>query len=132
MVMKKEGKQYKIAIVDDEKELVGVIKDILEERNFSVYCAYDGRSGLDIIKREKPDLVLLDIVMPGLDGRDLLIELKKNDRTKNIPVIMFTVRNEPFEVDYGIELGADDYLPKPCDVPVLLDHISKALKKHKK
>ena len=70
--------------------------------------------------------------MPGLDGRDLLIELKKNDRTKNIPVIMFTVRNEPFEVDYGIELGADDYLSKPCDVPVLLDHISKALKKHKK
>ena len=128
MFTKKEEKQYKIAIIDDEKELVAILKNTLEERNFVVCYAYDGKSGLEIIKKEKPDLILLDIVMPELDGRDLLIELKKNDSTKNIPVIMFTVRDEPFEIDYGIELGADDYLPKPCDIPVLLKRISKALK----
>jgi DNA-binding response OmpR family regulator len=132
VVINKEKKRYKIAIVDDEKELVEIIKNILEERQYSVCSAYDGKSGLEMIKKENPDLVLLDIVMPELDGRDLLLELKKINSTKDIPVIMFTVRNEPFEIDYGIELGADDYLPKPCDIPVLIRHIDKVLRKHNK
>lgn len=123
------GKKAKIAIIDDEKALVETLKSFLEERGFSVISAYDGVSGLELIKREKPDIVILDITMPELDGRDVLIQLKKNEDTKSIPVIMLTVKNEPFEVDYGMELGADDYLPKPCEVHRLLKHIDAILKK---
>jgi len=123
------GKKAKIAIIDDEKALVETLKSFLEERGFSVISAYDGVSGLELIKREKPDIVILDITMPELDGRDVLIQLKKNEDTKSIPVIMLTVKSEPFDVDYGMELGADDYLPKPCEVHRLLKHIDAILKK---
>ncbi|MBL7157228.1 MAG: response regulator [Candidatus Omnitrophica bacterium] len=125
------GKKAKIAIIDDEKALVETLKSFLEERGFSVISAYDGASGLELIKREKPDIIILDITMPELDGRDVLIQLKKNEDTKSIPVIMQTVKNEPFDVDYGMELGADDYLPKPCEVHRLLKHIDAILEKRK-
>ena len=131
MASRETGKKAKIAIVDDEKALVETLKSILEERGFSIVTAYDGVSGLELIKREKPDIVILDITMPELDGRDVLMQLKKSEDTKNVSVIMLTVRNEPFDVDYGMELGADDYLPKPCETYRLLKHIDAILKKRK-
>ena len=131
MDIKSNGKKAKIAIIDDEKGLVELLKEFLEGRDFLVNVAYDGRSGLELIRREKPDLVILDVVMPNMDGRDVLIELKKNKDTKDIPVIMLTVRYELFERDYGLELGADLYIPKPYDAGLLLGHIIVLLDKKK-
>ena len=125
------GRKARIAIVDDEKAMVETLKSFLEDRGFSVSAAHDGESGLELIKREKPDVVILDITMPKMDGRDVLVQLKKDESTKNIPVIMLTVRSEPFDMDYGIELGADDYLPKPCEAHRLLKHINSILEKRK-
>jgi len=121
----------KITIIDDSKGLVDILKQFLEERGFSVNFAYDGRRGVELVKRKKPDLIILDIVMPESDGRDVLIELRKNEDTKDIPIIMLTVRAEPFDRDYGLELGADAYLPKPYDGYLLLKHIEVVLKKRK-
>ena len=124
----KNVKKPKIAIIDDEKDLVETLKSFLEERNFSVSTAYGGRDGLEIIKKEKPDMVILDVMMPDMDGRDVLVELKKNEDTKKIPVIMLTIRSEPFDIDYGIQLGADGYLSKPYTASALLKHINAVLK----
>ncbi|MBU1128500.1 MAG: response regulator [Candidatus Omnitrophica bacterium] len=117
----------KVVLIDDEKELVAAIKGFLEPRNFLVKCAYDGISGLKIIREENPDIVVLDIMMPEMDGRDVLLELKKDENTKNIPVIMLTARDEQFEIDYGIELGANAYLTKPYRARQLLEQIDNIL-----
>ena len=131
MLSDKSGTKARIAIVDDEKAMVETLKSFLEDRGFSVSAAHDGEEALALIKREKPDVVILDITMPKMDGRDVLVQLKKDESTKNIPVIMLTVRSEPFDMDYGIELGADDYLPKPCEAHRLLKHINSILEKRK-
>lgn len=119
--------KFKITIVDDEKELVKTIRDLLEPRNFEVSYAYNGVDGLAVIRGQIPDLVILDIMMPGMDGRDVLIELKNSADTKNIPVIMLTAKDEQFEVDYGMELGACSYVTKPYQARHLLKHIEKIL-----
>lgn len=120
---------FKIAIIDDERDLVDTITSLLEARGFQIVKAYSGKSGLDLVHTENPDLVILDIMMPDLDGRDVLIKLKNDPSTKTIPVIMLTARKEDFERDYGMEIGADDYISKPYDGPSLIDSIKKMLKK---
>ena len=122
-------KRIKITIVDDEKDLVGVIKDFLEERGLSVSTAFNGREGVEVIKRERPDLIVLDIIMPGMDGRDVLVELKKDLQTKDIPVIILTVKSEQLDRTYGLELGAYEYLAKPYDGYRLLRQINRILDK---
>jgi DNA-binding response OmpR family regulator len=122
-------KGSKITIIDDEKDLVLTIKELLEGREFNVSFAFDGQKGLEVINLERPDLVLLDINMPCMDGRDVLAKLKKEDTTKDIPVIMLTGRDEQFDRDYGLELGAYDYITKPYDATVLLRQVRKALDK---
>ncbi|MBL7156904.1 MAG: response regulator [Candidatus Omnitrophica bacterium] len=127
--MNKNIKKPKITIIDDEKDLVETLKSFLEDRNFSVSAAYGGLDGLEVIKKEKPDIVILDVMMPDMDGRDVLVELRKNEDTKKIPIIMLTIRSEPFDIDYGMQLGADAYLPKPYTASALLKHIKTILKK---
>ena len=117
----------KIALIDDEQELVEAMKGFLEPRGFLVTCAYNGLDGLKIIREEKPDIVVLDISMPEMDGRDVLLEIRKDDSTKDIPVIMLTARDEPFEIDYGIELGANAYITKPYRARQLLKQIDTIL-----
>lgn len=129
---KNNAEKVKITVVDDEKDLVQVIKDFLEARNFAVSVAYNGRTGLEVIKKEKPDLVILDITMPDLDGRDILIELKKDEDTKNIPVILLTAKSEQFDREYGLKLGAHEYIVKPYQSHVLLRHIQTILEKKEK
>ena len=127
MLMNGDAKKAKISVIDDEKDLVEALKDFLEPRNFTVSFAYDGRSGLEIIRKEKPDVVLLDIAMPDIDGRDVLVELKNNDDTKDIPVIMLTCKSAQVEIDYGMELGASAYITKPYESPHLLRQIAHVL-----
>ena len=125
--MENNDKKIKIAVIDDEKDIANTIRQLLEPRDYDVVLAYDGLSGLEMIKRESPDVVILDITMPQMDGRDVMIELKKDDETKNIPVIFLTARDEIFEKEYGKELGAHDYVTKPYDAQFLLDKIKSVL-----
>jgi len=129
--MSEENQKIKIAVIDDEKDLVSVIKEFLEYRGFIVSFAYGGIKGLEIIKKEKPDVIVLDIGMPDMDGRDVLIKLKKDPETKNIPVIILTGRDGQYDRDYGLELGAYEYITKPYDGDMLLRQIKNVLEKKK-
>ena len=127
--MENKDHKYTIAVIDDERDLAGVIRDFLESRNFDVKVACNGQQGLDLVRAEKPDLVILDIMMPVMDGRDVLIALKKDDATKNIPVIMLTAKDDQFERNYGLDLGACEYITKPYDSAILLRQVNKVLSK---
>lgn len=124
-----EEKKINILLVDDEKELIDAVRDLLEERGYSVSYANDGVSALDMIKNKIPDLILLDIVMPNMDGITLLKELKEKNETKDIPVIMLTVKDGQSNRNLGLASGAYEYVSKPYDAQVLLRQIRNILEK---
>jgi len=131
--MDDDYRKGRITIIDDDKELVEEMKDFLEERGFFVSFAHGGADGVEIIKREIPDVVILDIAMDDMDGRDVLVTLKKRNDTRDIPVIILTgAYSQQFDRDYGIELGAHEYVTKPCSGHALLRAIDKILHKRKK
>jgi len=120
---------FKVTIIDDEAGLVSTIKGFLEERGFIVSFAYDAIRGLEVIRKEVPDVIVLDIMMPGKDGRDLLKELKTDPITKDIPVIMLTAKDEQFDRDSVLAMGAYEYVTKPYDSYALLRQIKNVLEK---
>ncbi|MFH1847997.1 MAG: response regulator [Candidatus Omnitrophota bacterium] len=130
--MGKEEKTIKIAVIEDETDLSDTIKMRLESEGFSVVQAFDGISGLELIKKEKPDLVILDIMMPRMDGRDTIKNLKSDPGTKNIPVIMLTALGEQFNRIEGLGLGAYEYITKPFDAYQLIRQINRLLEKRGK
>jgi len=99
-----------ILVVDDEPKIVQLVRDYLESSGFGVLVARDGKSALSTARTQKPDLIVLDLGLPGLDGLDVTRELRK---THNIPIIMLTARGEESDKLVGLELGADDYITKP-------------------
>lgn len=117
----------KILIVDDEPQLAGFVKMRLEANNFEVTLASDGFDGLKKVKEEKPNLILLDILMPNLDGFRMLAVLKENNETKSIPVIMLTAKDALDSVAKALEMGASDYIVKPFDSKMLLEKIRKLI-----
>lgn len=117
----------KILVVDDESQLIEMVQIRLEASNYNVVSACNGREGIEKARREKPDLILLDILMPEMNGYQALEALKKDDWTKLIPVIMFTAKSQIEDVARASELGIEDYIVKPFDHRVLLDKVKKAL-----
>ena len=103
---------YKILVIEDDKFLEKLCARKLEDAGFAVLIANDGEEGLKKIKEEKPDLILLDIVLPGIDGFEVLRQLKKDMVTALIPVIFLTNLGQEDEIKEGMALGADDYLVK--------------------
>ena len=99
-----------ILVVDDEIKIVTLVRDYLERAGFGVRVAADGKAALALARAEKPDLVVLDLGLPGMDGLDVTRELRK---VSNVPVIMLTARSEESDKLIGLELGADDYVTKP-------------------
>ena len=99
-----------ILVVDDEPKITQLVRDYLERAGFSVLVAYDGKKALSLAKTEKPDMVVLDLGLPQLDGLDFTREFRK---TSNAPIIMLTARAEESDKLIGLELGADDYMTKP-------------------
>jgi DNA-binding response OmpR family regulator len=100
----------KILIIDDEAKIVEICQDYLKAAGFMVVTSLDGEGGLEKARKEKPDLILLDLMLPGIDGLDICCELRKESNT---PVIMLTARVEETDKLIGLELGADDYITKP-------------------
>lgn len=101
----------KVLVVDDEPSIVTLLKFNLEKAGFSVITAEDGRLGLEMAMEEKPDLIVLDLMLPGMDGMDVCKTLRQ-EKVKT-PILMLTARDDEFDKVLGLELGADDYLTKP-------------------
>jgi len=107
-----EEKKVKIALVEDEKFLLGAMRDKLQREGFDVHTAINGEIGLEVIKKEKPALILLDLIMPVKSGFDVLEELQKDSELKKIPVIILSNLGQESDIKKGKELGAVDYLIK--------------------
>jgi DNA-binding response OmpR family regulator len=109
-----------ILVVDDEVKIIQLVRDYLERAGFTVQAASDGRSALSLVRASKPDLIVLDLGLPHLDGLDVTRELRKHS---NVPIIMLTARTEESDKLVGLELGADDYLTKPFSPKELVARI---------
>jgi two-component system response regulator VicR len=111
----------KILIVDDEKNIVDILSYNLKKEGYEIEAAYDGRAGLEAARTCSPDLILLDVMLPYMDGFEVCSEIRKTDRLT--PIIMLTAREEERDKVYGLELGADDYITKPFSVRELLARV---------
>ncbi|NIV28346.1 MAG: response regulator [Anaerolineae bacterium] len=103
----------RILVVDDDREIVRLVRTYLEKSNYEVLVAYDGETALHILRRERPDLVLLDLMLPGRDGQDVTRVVRGDSGLAAMPIIMLTARVEDHDKIVGLELGADDYVTKP-------------------
>lgn len=103
----------RILVVDDDKQIVRLIKTYLEESGYSVLTALNGEDALRVVRRDRPDLVILDIQLPGQDGWEITRRIRGDERLATIPILMLTARVEDTDKILGLELGADDYLTKP-------------------
>jgi len=117
----------KILIVDDEADLVETIRFPLELEGFKVLAAYNGEEGLNQARTEKPDLILLDLMLPKLDGYKICRLLKFDDRYKHIPIFMLTAKTQEKDKILGKETGADEYFTKPFDIDGLIAKIKSNL-----
>ena len=116
----------KILIVDDEKNIVDILKFNLKKEGFDTIEAYDGRQALEMVEREKPDLILLDIMLPEYDG---VTVCKKIRQTLDTPILMLTAREEEVDKVLGLELGADDYITKPFSPRELMARVKANLRR---
>jgi two-component system alkaline phosphatase synthesis response regulator PhoP len=121
----------KILIVDDEKDIVRVIDYNLKKEGFRTISCYDGEKALDLTAKEHPDLIILDLMLPGMDGLEVCKELKKETKTALIPIIMLTAKAQESDKVVGLELGADDYVTKPFSPRELIARIKAVLRRTK-
>ena len=119
----------KILIVDDEKNIVEAVKYSLEKEGFRTIVARDGASALDLARQELPDIVLLDWMLPEVDGLEVCRLLKHNDTTKHMSIIMLTVKSEETDKVLGLEMGADDYVTKPLSPRELVARVKAILRR---
>lgn len=120
----------KILVIDDEMHIVELLKFNLETHNYEVDYAYDGIDGYIKAKENKPDLVLLDWMLPNINGIDILKKIRSDKSLKHIPVIMLTAKNMESDKVEGLEIGADDYITKPFSIKELLARISSVLRRY--
>ncbi len=124
---KKKTTQAKILVVDDELDIVNTVQYRLKSCDFDVITANNGKEGLEKVINEKPDLVLLDINMPIMDGHEMLERLRSRPDLKDIPVIMLTAYSDRRDISKAADLGIEHYVTKPFDFTDLMEKISKAL-----
>ena len=106
----------KVLIVDDEQDIVESLKFVLEASGFECYCAYNGEDGLNLAKEISPDLIILDVMMPKINGYKICRLLKYDVKYKNIPILMVTARSQDEDKLIGEETGVDEYITKPFDL----------------
>jgi len=123
-----EEQKFKVLVVDDDPGIVKVIGIILSTHGHEVIKAHNGNEGLELAGREKPDVILLDIMMPDIDGYEVIKRLKGNPDTAQIPVIFVTAKTTPDAIQQGRSLGAAAYIIKPFNPETLLEKINEACK----
>lgn len=121
--------EYKILTVDDEEHILELIKFNLENSGYKVIGCGDGVEALRLAKSEKPDLILLDVMLPGIDGYDVCKEIRKDFNISSLPIIMITAKSEELDKILGLELGADDYITKPFSIRELLARVKALLRR---
>jgi len=119
----------KILVVDDEEHIQELIKFNLEKSGFKVICAGNGIDAIKIVKEQFPQLMLLDLMLPGMDGLDVCKEIRKDSAMSNMPIIMITANGEEIDKIIGLELGADDYITKPFSVRELVARVRAMLRR---
>lgn len=117
----------KILIVDDEPNIVMSLDYLLRRKNYDVFIARNGLEAINAIKEHQPDLILLDIMMPDVDGYEICERVKSNPETSQIKIIFISAKSKKSDIDKGYELGADMYMVKPFSNKELLDQITKQL-----
>ena len=117
----------RVLVVDDDKNICELIRLYLEKEGFSVVLAYDGQSAVELFKENTPSVVLLDVMLPKMDGFQVCREIR---RISNIPIIMLTAKGETFDKVLGLELGADDYMVKPFENKELVARIKAVLRRY--
>lgn len=119
----------KILIIEDEKFLLEMYQSRFEKEDYQVLAAMSGRVGLELAQKEKPDLIILDILMPGMDGYEVIKKLKKDSQTEKIPILVFSNLGQQEEINQGLKLGADDYVVKTDLTPSeLINKVERMLK----
>lgn len=118
----------KILIVDDEPNIVMSLEYTFKKNNFEVFIARDGQEALNILKTALPDIIILDVMMPNVDGYDTLEQIKEDIRLKNTKVIFLSAKNKEKDIEKGLALGADLYMTKPFSVKKLLEQVSELTK----
>ncbi len=121
----------RILVVEDEQNILELVKYNLEREGFQVLAALDGTRGLEIAREEAPDLILLDVMLPGMNGLEVCRELHLDHMTRNIPIIMLSARAEELDRVLGLEMGADDYIVKPFSPRELVARVKARLRRYK-
>ena len=118
-----------ILVVDDEEDILELVRFNLSKEGYQVLCAATGEEAVEITRSELPDLMVLDLMLPGMDGLEVTKFLKNNPETQNIPIVMLTAKGEESDVVTGLELGADDYVTKPFSPRILLARVKAVLRR---
>ncbi len=116
-----------IMVVDDEQDMVDLIKAMLEAKGYGVQSANSGQEAFNLLGKHRPDLIILDILMPTIDGLEVLVRLRKNPATASIPVILLTSKGEYKDILEGYQRGVNYYIPKPFTKNQLLDGVNSIL-----
>ncbi|OXS76757.1 response regulator YycF [Domibacillus enclensis] len=119
--------QKKILVVDDERPIADILQFNLKKEGYDVQCAYDGDQAVEMVEEMQPDLVLLDIMLPGRDGMEVCREVRKK---YEMPIIMLTAKDSEIDKVLGLELGADDYVTKPFSTRELIARVKANLRRH--
>lgn len=119
-----------VLVVEDEEDILALLQFNLIKAGYEVDCATDGEEGLQKIAEKQPDLLLLDLMLPGIGGLEICRQVRSEEKTAKLPIIMLTARGEEADVVQGLELGADDYMTKPFSIKVLLARIQTVLRRN--
>jgi len=122
-------KQARILVIEDEADILEIVEHNLKREGYRIITAADGREGLEAARRGSPDVVLLDLMLPGMDGIEVCRRLKEDDLTRDIPVIMLTAKGEESDVVLGLGVGADDYVAKPFSPRELVARVKAVLRR---
>ena len=122
-------KNKTILIVDDENDILGLVEFHVQQQGYKTLKATSGEQALKLIRDEKPDLIVLDLMLPGISGLDVCKYLKSESATENIPIIMLTAKGEEADIVQGLEMGADDYVTKPFSPKVLMARLNSVIRR---
>lgn len=119
----------RVLVVDDERDITDLVSFNLKRNGYDVIACYDGAEAIEVAGRDLPDLIVLDLMLPGIDGTEVTRRLKADPRTASIPIVMLTAKGEETDQIVGLTLGADDYVTKPFSIKVLLARLASVLRR---
>jgi CheY-like chemotaxis protein len=129
MVFKDNSKKdwKSVLIIDDDEALIKTLRPILINAGYSVLTANSGEAGLSVIENQNPDMVLLDVILPGIKGREVCQAIKENPQTKDMPVVFLTAKDSPDDIQAELDVGAEAHITKPVNAKQLLETVGKYL-----